>query len=860
MAGEHFPKSTKPFAVGTRAFHRINAPNYDVAVDSNTNRIGAKVRPTGLARESGARGPEAFKDSGFLADVTRLFGKIAKAGLNLVPIFGQFTLLLNNLLKRATGTDPIDFLFKELGKLISESIEGALFARYLRSIPSWVPVGRIGYSQRFVYRDDGTARETVTEEEREIEGTIAASYGLSNDAVFTQWTQSRHWSFQVVPDPGFAYLIGRGNTPDPSEEAFIKRRESRSNDEEFRPVLNIYGQNPNAVKDTNGAIECLMDIGAVSKAIGDGGTHGVMYDANWPYWPMTGDHFWATGRWAYDCMRATPLEKTEMFPTQINPLKAFAASRFEGVKFAENLHGVPATRFFFYATTEGGYTEHRTSTDRKGKTHESGITLGDRDYEFIVDLPPHDEGREPYAIGATIDFPLNRLVLRPRLLMTIRQAPFDIGSGKNPVADGLEFVTIDPIIDILRPADPNKRPSQVRVTIPLSKLPKPSDATKHRAVGVDIAFGWHDPSGDDASKIFKVTVVLREPKFFSQAGVVRLATAINGQWHMHATSVKKESGDPGGFLPNPRRTALHTRIFHLPADAPLSVITSGTWLHGFGEFIEGNSNSTRRLFVGGLLVDVNDETKKRIQKFIDDARKTVNDIRKTAADVKDPKGLLRAQLQKQLDELRATNADPKIIAALEQQINALVNDLPDTPDAFRNALDAFDGRLSDILSGLGALEDFFKITDNFIGERFFPGWHDDIDAAPKTGLEESKRVSAIARSMFLRPTPILNRADEPMGWAEWVDTKRTPIGRLPIGALLAPGPFGLANVQSLLDLQRTSGNAELRIRMVAPQMSAVGSGNNLAQKVNHPDDRTDYDFEVDIRVEPQGTLDPDKFT
>ena len=860
MAGEHFPNDSKTVDVATRAFHRINAPNYDTAVDADPNRRGAKRAPSGRARESGARGPDAFRDSGFLANVTNLVAKLLKPLLALIPVVGLVILAVDAFLKRITGTSPIDVLINELGKLISSGVEGALFARYLRSIPSWVPVGRRGYDlAQFRYEEDGAPRQASREEEREIEGVLTGSYGLSNDTVFTQWSHFRHWSFQVLPAPGFRYLIGAGNVPDPKEREFINRSETTSNSEKFTEILRIYGQNPRGDPASPGAIECVMDVGAISKPVGDRGTHGVMFNPQWPYWPMTGDHFWAAGRWAYDCMRATGSDINETFPTQINPIKAFASSRFEGFKFAENASGVPAVRFFFFATSEGGYTEFRRSTDRNGKTHESGITLGARDYEFVVDLPPHELGRSPYPIGATINFPLNRIVLRPRLLMFVRQAPFDItGAAGAPFADELEFVPIVPKIDILRPADPLRRPQQVRITIPLSKLPKPQDPSKHQAVGIDIALGWHDPTGDDAKKLFKVTAQIRLPAFFSQSGTVRLATAINGRWSMLAERVSEAPGEPGQSLPaRPNPRTIHEVEMFLPVDAPVSVTSSGTWLHGFGQFIEENTLLNRRLFVGGLLIDVNAETKRRMQAAIDSLRKTIDDLRKTAADVSNPKEVLRRELQKQLDELRRTSGgDPKAapaIKALEDQINALVNGLPDTPDGLKAALGDLDKRLADMLDGLGALEDFFKITEDLIGERHFPGWHDDIDAALKEGLEESKRVSAIARSMFLHPTPFINKADEPMGWAEFIDTARTPIGRDPIGALLAPNPLRFANVQRLLDLQQSSGQATTRIRLVAPRFTSVGSGNNLAQQIQPPPERTDYDFELRVTIVPQGT-------
>ena len=58
-----------------------------------------------------------------------------------------------------------------------------------RALPAWVPVGRQGYSSRFVYTDDGAPRTTTREEEREIEGVLTGAYaaqlGGLNAIVFT---------------------------------------------------------------------------------------------------------------------------------------------------------------------------------------------------------------------------------------------------------------------------------------------------------------------------------------------------------------------------------------------------------------------------------------------------------------------------------------------------------------------------------------------------------------------------------------------------------------------------------------------------------------------------------------------------
>ena len=856
MSSEHFPNDSKPFDIGARPFHRINSPHYDTGVDTDSRRIGDKRPPSGLARESGARGPDAFQDSGFLAKVTRLVGKLLKSMLALIPFVGPIILAVNAAIGKFTGFNPIDQLIAELGKLISSGVEGALFARYLRSIPSWVPVGRKGYADSYTYAEDGTARTTTSEEEREIEGVLVGSYVLPNDVVFTQWNHFRHWSFQVVPAPGFRYLVGRGNTPDPSEENFIAGRTSTDEpapqNAEFERVIDIYGQTKRLADGSPGAIECLFDIGALCTPPNDGGAQGVMFDPAWPFWPMTGDHFWASGRWAYDCMRATPEGNTEIFPTQINPIKAFACARFGGVKFPENKHGVPTTKFLFFASEKGGYTDFHRSTDRFGKTHESGIQITDRDYEFVVDLPPHDEGKSPYAVGATTNFPLNRLVLRPRLLMQVRHLPFGI-SGRNTLADDLDLIRVIPRVDLLRPADPTKRPTQARITIPLKTLRDARNTSVHRTVGFELALGWHDPDGNDANKLFRVTTVIRNPQFFRQSGPVRLATAINGQWNMLARNVDNPNTEPQSntFTPAPTGEIIHRVEQFLPAEAPLSVISNGTWRHGFGEFIEETALGARKLEVGGVLLGLPPGTKSRIKVFLDDARKTIRDIRKVADDIKNPKEVVRRELKKKLDALKQDpGADAATIKALEDQINSMVNNLPDTPDGMKAALDQLDQRFGQVLDSFDALEDFLSATDDLVGERFTPGWHEDIDAAVKTGVEESKRISAIARTMFLRPVPIFNKADEPMGWTEFIDNFHVNLGRRAINAFISQNGDRFANVADLVRNAPRDGTP-LRVRMAASQFTMVGSGNNMAARILPPQHVTDYEFELNIFIAPQ---------
>ena len=856
MTVPHFPNDAKPLAeklddrrieTARRAFHRINAPNYDTAVDTNDSRRGNKRRPSGLAKESGARGPEAFQASGFLEHIAKLAAKLLKGALLAIPIVGQALVLIDQAIKSLTGKSPLEELFAALAKLASSSVEGALFARLMRSIPSWVPVARRGYKAEFRYEEDGSPRTTDKEEEREVEGFLTGSYPLHNDVVFTQWSHFRHWAFHVLPTPGYEYLIGRGNVPDPAENSFITRVDEDINDRLFERALRIYGQSRPGSDPDLGALECLLDIGAISKPPGDGGFHGVQFSSLWPYWPMAGDYFWAAGRWSYDCMRAVVADKTEIYPTQINPIKAFAAARFESFKFPENANTVAAVRFFFFASSEGGFRDFHVVPGRKGPPGQPHVTLRDKNYEFIVDLPPHELGRSPYAIGSTINFALNTLVIRPRLLINVRAAPFDVGGQVPKFADGLKALTIEPKIEILRPPKPTDRPQQVKITIPLKDLPA-SDPQAKEMVGLDIAFGWHDPTGEEVKDLIRVDADIRFPRFYSQSGPVRMVFGVNGQWTILAEKVDDESDEPPQDFPPTNPRSVHRVRLFLPKEAPVSIVGGGIWFHGFGEFMEDGTLAQRRLEVGGLLVNVDDDTKKKLKAIIDDVRKEVNELRQAGKDIQNPKPKLKAEIKKRIEEERKKGTDPRVLAELEKQLDSMVDALPDTPDGLKAALATLDRQLSGILDVVDAIEEFLKATDDFIGERYIPVWHEDIDNEQKTGVEESKRVSAIARTMFIHPTPVVNRHDEPMGWVEFIDSGRGTLGRDPIGTLIIPQPLNAGTAGKLLTMAQSNNGRPIRMRLVAPPFTQVGSGNNLARRINPAKKRSDYEFEVILDV------------
>ena len=799
----------KPHDVATRPFHRINSPSYDKSVDEPALNQ-PKRRPNSLAQDSGARTPADYAATGLTEKLLQKVLDFAESALTaliaLIPVAGPVivTLLVlgRQALKALKIKDPIDSLKEDLAKFAGQRIEGAMFDRFMRASPAWVPVGREKYGPKFVYDDDSTPRTTQKEEEREVEGTLVASFQLANDIPQTQWTRYDRWSFHLIPMRGYAHLLGEGNIEDPDEQKQIA-------DEDLNPVLHIYNQRDSG-DHKRGAIECLWDSGAFSHPLRDGGSHGVMFHPTWPQWPMTGDHFWAAGRWVYDCMRPVGKgDRNDLYPTQIHPCKAIATGRFEGHKFPENAGSVPTVRFFFFASSEGGYVNFRTTTvrvddpnDKNKSTREvrdAPINLRDRDYVFIVDLPPLDEGKSPYPIGHTLDFMRNTLVLRPRLLTEVRFAPFaTLGQAaaftRGPEGDpraGPIFHEVIPLVEILRPEDPTQRPSQARVTVPLTKLPprKANDPEGPEVYGFELALGWHDPDGSRAAEIIQVRARLTGIRFHSSSGPVRIKTCINGRWHVEelkATEVQFQRS------PQPLTPVFQTVDLFLPKTARIQVTTHGVWRHGFGEFVEGETLVSRQLNFGGLIE-------------------------------------LHPDMQKRLDQLRQLLKEGKKLTQQDQ-------------------------------AELDQIEELLDTLDVLIGRRRKAEWLVDIDAeVSKDKDAEAHRASAIARELFVRPTPVINRHDEPAGWTEFIDPDSTPHKGLQIGSVV-PEPRINGTAGKLKADQDANGRKGTRIELRANRFTQLGSGNNLAE-LTRPVLRTfgrqeQTDYSLDLLLDVVDTTPP----
>lgn len=788
-----YTNARKPHDLRRRPFHRIGCLSYDRSVDQPG--VPALGIPPGTARKSGARGPEDFVGSGLTKKIAKAMLDGIQALLHLIPVVNVILLVLegiNEAVDKLAHVDLIGEAKDKLATLIGQAFEAALFDQYMRAIPAWVPVGRVGYARdRFVYPDHGGERQASVEEEREVEGLLTASYQTARDIPHTQWTRYSHWSFHVQPLPGYRRVIGAGNIPHRGEDTFILSASEQTGTARFSPVVDLYGQvgdpGPRPEPGRTGSIECLMDVGAFSRPPGDGGSHGVMFGPEWPFWPMTGDHFWAVGRWVYEATRVVQPVRggDELFPTQINPIKAFAVARFEGFRFPENPGPVPAVRFLFFACSEGGYLNFREETDRDGKKHPAPITLRDRDYQFIVDLPVKEGGKTPYPIGATTEFMRNTLVIRPRLLMQIQFAPFSsLLDATDRWVRGTRFHEVMPTVELIRPDDPTRPPTQARVTVPMSRLPDRKPAPE--VYGFDLRLGWHDAEGVDARDLVEVELDFASATFEKSSDPIRLKTCINGRWRVLSNQPRAGERFPIG----------HREILHLPRDAPMAVAVHGTYRHGFGEYLEGKPavdevkpDRDRRLKVGGIIA-------------------------------------VKKEYEEELERLRQIGGDAARIQFLSEEIE----------------------RLNDLL----------EVLSEFIGQPHTPDWVSDIDAERKQGEEEKRRVSAIARELWVRPAPIITRADAPIGWVEGIDDGRLKPPSFHVRAGSTPEWDLISTPERLLKF--LAGKPETRVRFEGNWFVHVGAGGNLARQINRTEDgvlpwdtgreRLEYRIDLKVKVTP----------
>ena len=555
-------------------FHRINSRNFK----PNTPRAD------GLGYDCGCRNPGADYQETVLADV------LTKGAINLADnlIPPGIRTLASLILKAATEKD-LDEYEEQLAKFIAQKAEGAIFATALRSIPAWVPVDRKGRDPNF------------KEVDREVEGKLTRSFLGCVDLPLLPWNRWYNWNFHVRIDQnnGFGHVAGRGNVLNDIE---IQGLSGVLNEDAEAPQ-EAFDMRPNNQADDN-SLECILDVGALSNAPGNSGGPGIMFDPGWAFWPMANDHFWCQGRWVYDCTHVKnvkvvkpgqPEADAGLHWTQIHPIRAFASHRLEGFKFEENDKAVLASRLMFVACRKGGYMDF-----------EDFAKLDPQDDPvFVVDLPPPPlSGPITWPIGHTPEFPMNTLVLRPRLLVDFDFAPFKATASLADV--GAVNKSVDPKVELIKSSETVKIPDQAKITFPLSTLPAGTGL-----YGVVVSIGWFDPTGELASRIKKVTVAIDQLEGLDKGGDLRVMFAANGHWQTKSL-----------FVEDRRFASIGQQISLLvPDDGTVAISAHGARRNSFGRFFEQTPDPDRHLKVGGL-IDPGPE----LQKAIDEGREVTLQI------------------------------------------------------------------------------------------------------------------------------------------------------------------------------------------------------------------------------------------
>jgi hypothetical protein len=452
-----------------RPFHRVQYKDFDAD--------GTKQKPDGDGLACGCSSKEDFKD--IEKDLmTFLLGDAGFVNDFLGGLLGPGVSQLFSLLGKIPGLNVPAFILNVAADFIKQAAQ-RLHPMALRAVPRWSPV------KKGARNDVVDASQIV-----EVEGFVTRSYQNAADVPLFQWHRWFNWSVHIHPEKGYEWVAADTKNPPSTEN--IDNGDGEDMDKGERPITQ------------NGSIECQWDPGALfqDQTLFENGLKddlkantfkkdaqtacGPMFQADWA-WPMTGQYAWAAGRWVYDCGKSTDPDKDKpkdpnakkkpRMCSMLNPCKAIATARWEAFKFPENDGRVPAIQFMFFASKRGGYMDHES--------------IDDTDYEFIVDLPelaaPHTA---PFPIGHTPDFPHNTLVLRPRLLKHVNTGAFAAAGGQ----------AVDPIIEPIRPDQPNLPPAQVRIKIPLTQMKGAG------AYGCIVSLGWHDPMNVEASKVVACTI------------------------------------------------------------------------------------------------------------------------------------------------------------------------------------------------------------------------------------------------------------------------------------------------------------------------------------------------------------------
>ena len=732
----------------------------------------------GKGRDCGCRNTEDY-DSIFIA---ALFAFGLDELEDLVPIPSQLKDAANKALKSGTGKDLEDFK-KELSQFLGNKIEGLVFGAGLRQVPTWVPVGRK------VTRDQEGKKKfdpNFKERDREVAGILSRSFQSCTDLPLLPWQRFYNWNFHVRVDDkgvvvgadgqrqegkgGFLHVIGLGNIPNESEQEVINVDPNRAAFD-VAPPSGIVPAGPFF----ENSLECVLDTGAFSRSPGNafdspnrppfdrGGDilPGAMFHPRWPFWPMTNDYFWAQGRWVFDCSHVVDgdffSDRTDRHWTQIHPVRAFACFRSEGFKFDENQKRVPASRFLFFACRKGGYIDLSPFSE---------LDASD-DPQFIVDLPPGPISEElTWSIGHTEHFDMNTGVLRPRLLIKTEFAPFGIPGTF--FQEGVNFAQVDPIIEPIRSKPEIKIFDQVKITVPLSKLPKEAPA-----FGFVTSLGWADPTNELAAKVKRVTVSFDQLRELDKDGELRFKFCVNGHWvygPMH--DVDDENLKVGGSL----------TVF-LPDDAKVSLSVHGMERHGYGEFFEEEKDEDRQLNVGGLF----------------------------------PFG--SGKLKETIDSIK------KQIEQGQQVIDIGGNKI---------AVDA-----------AKALVKVLEVAAEVLAERRRVQWLKDVDQ-PDDGI-----ASAVARELFVKPFPIFNKKDVPLGFVDDDDPhhfgfETGRFGASPSILLSYAGDKMAGLVQEF-----QAGTKSRTVTVLAHKTQIAGDAHLLSYTFFNDDKGRDYLLQFTITVEDQ---------
>jgi hypothetical protein len=447
-----------------RPFHRVSYKDFDTA--------GNKKRPDADGLNCGCTNKDDFKD--IESDLINfLIGDQGFVNDFLKGLLGNGVTELLNILGKIPGLNVAAFILNVAKDFIKQAAE-RLHPKAVRAIPQWVPVTKGA-------RNDAVDASQLVE----VEGFVTRSYQNAAEVPLFQWHHWFNWSIHIRPEKGYEWVAA--NTPNPPSTVHLDQGDGDNMEAGERPITQ------------KESIECQWDPGALwqDRSLFERGLKddlkantfekdaqqacGPMFHADWA-WPMTGQYAWASGRWVYDCGKSTDPEKDKpadpkakkkpRMCAMLNPCKAIATARWEAFKFPENDGRVPAIQFMFFACKRGGYLDHEN--------------IDGEDYEFIVDLPELADPRTaPHPIGHTPDFPHNTIVLRPRLLKHVNTGAFKTAGGAG----------VEPIIEVIRPDQPDRAPTQVRVKIPLTQM------KGAQAYGCIISLGWHDPLNVEASKV-----------------------------------------------------------------------------------------------------------------------------------------------------------------------------------------------------------------------------------------------------------------------------------------------------------------------------------------------------------------------